>query len=177
MSEIGGKRERRIFCVHFPHSLFLCDLEPPLTPPPPRGAVTAVALFALVLPLSFFQHTRFSISKISHHFFQKMPHSWSAFPFHALCFLCERSALLDWRGAHYAACSGRLSPTPRGRLHVSARFSGFPGDGAWSPTPRSALWCPSLTLPPSLLPLAGRPSLRTLARTHAAAARNRAKCP
>ena len=37
MSEIGGKRERRIFCVHFPHSLFLCDLEPPLDPTSTQG--------------------------------------------------------------------------------------------------------------------------------------------
>ena len=156
---------------------FCATLSHRWTPPPPRGTVTAVALFALYFSLFLLWYQTHSISKISHLLFQKMPHSWSAFPFHALCFLCELYALLDWRGAHYAACSGRLSPTPRGRLHVSARFSGFPGDGAWPPTPRSALWCPSLTLPPSLLPLAGRPSLRTLARTHAAAARNRAKCP
>ena len=37
VSEIGGKRERRIFCVHFPHSLFLCDLEPPLDPTSTQG--------------------------------------------------------------------------------------------------------------------------------------------
>ena len=65
MSEIGGKRERRIFCVHFPHSLFLCDLEPPLTPPPPGGGSHGGRTLSLLLSSSNLISSHFSISILS----------------------------------------------------------------------------------------------------------------
>ena len=177
VSEIGGERERRMFCVHFPHSLFLCDLEPPLDPTSTQGGSHGGRTFRSLSSLFLLStHSLLHLKNLSS-LFPKMPHSWSAFPFMPCAF--SASALLFWIGGVRTARRARegFVQPPRGRLHVSARFSGFPGDGAWSPTPRSAPWCPSLTLPPSLLPLAGRPSFCTLARTHAAAARNRAKRP
>ena len=108
---------------------FCATLSHRWTPPPPRGAVTAVALFALFLPFSFCQHTRFSISKISHHFFQKCHTLGQLFP---SCPVLSLRALCSsgLEGCALRGVLGKAESNPQRQTARECPLLWFPG--RWS---------------------------------------------